>query len=324
MRRPPKPFSKPPAWIVGRDFPHPNDRFQGTVPSNPPADSRRGGPSAPPAVRPSPESSVQPPISSPQNVRPPDADPRKGGPLAPPAVRPPPESSLQSPVSTVHTAPPIAPTSAAEAPPQQQPPSPKPPKTRPSESRPHPPISNIQNNLHSGKCTICNHPDRDLIEAAFLNWQPADRIVAEFGLPARSTLYRHAKAANLLNQRRNDFRSALDQIIEQAGRVPATAHSIISAIELSYRLSGADIAPLKRVETTHIHIQQPNPASAPSRGESSDPPAVRPQNESKNSPRESGHQNILAPPNSLNPKEGHPKESGHFRDSRKGAAGGQT
>ena len=260
MSRPPKPFSKPPTWLVGRDFPHPNDRFQGTVPSNPaPARPTQSIPIAP-AAAPKPT----PPLY------------RDEGRAAAPTALPPP--------APPHSAPP----SAAEAQPRQQPPSPTPPKTRPTETSPHPPASNIQNNYHSGKCSICNHPDRADIEAAFLNWYPAERIVAEFNLPARSTLYRHAKAANLLNQRRNNFRSALDQIIEQAGRVPATARSIISAIELSYRLSGADIAPLKRIETTHIYISNPNSASAPRTGQPSTPPAVRPTTEPEKPPKQIG------------------------------------
>ena len=206
--------------------------------------------------------------------------------LPPPA----PPQSATPPASTLP-----APNPAAEAPPQQ-PPSPNPPETQPaaakSDSQPE------TSNYHSGKCSICNHPDRDLIEAAFLNWQPAERIVADFNLPARSTIYRHAKAADLLDQRRKNFRGALDQIIEHAGRVPATASSIISAIELSYRLSGADIAPLKRFETTHIYVHKPSPASTQLPIESNLQPLA------SNLENKSGHQNILAPPNSLIPKEG--------------------
>ena len=295
MSRPPKPFSKP-TWTVGRDFPDPNTRLQGTVPSTP-ARLTQSIP-IPPTAAPKPT----PPLY-----------PDEGRAAAPPTALPPP--------APPQSATPPAPTPAAEAPPQQ-PPSPNPPKTRPAaaKSNPQPQTSNF----HSGKCSICNHPDRDLIEAAFLNWQPAERIVAEFNLPARSTIYRHAKAADLLNQRRNDFRSALDQIIEQAGRVPATASSIISAIELSYRLSGADIAPLKRFETTHIYIREPDPAAAPLTGGPFHPEdrsaaplypdegraAVRPHVESK-SRQQSGHSNIVAELNSLNPKERHYKQSGH-------------
>ncbi len=297
MKRPPKPFSLP-SWIVGRDFPDPNARLQGTVPSNPAADSRRGRPSAPPAVRPLSETSVPPPI-------PPPAAPKATPPPAVSTALPPPAppQSATPPASTLP-----APNPAAEAPPQQ-PPSPDPPKTQrdaaKSDSQPE------TSNYHSGKCSICNHPERDLIEAAFLNWQPAERIVADFNLPARSTIYRHAKAADLLDQRRKNFRGALDQIIEHAGRVPATASSIISAIELSYRLSGADIAPLKRFETTHIYVHEPSPASVASGEGPSDPPAVRPSSES-DPHQQSGHSNIVADPNSLNPKEGHHKQSGHI------------
>jgi hypothetical protein len=299
MKRPPKPFSLP-SWIVGRDFPDPNSKLQGTVPSNPAGNSRRGGPSAPPAVRPLSESSVPPPIPTPSTAAPKPTPPPAAPTVLPPPARP---QSATPPAST-----PPAPTPAAEAPPQQ-PAAPNPPKTHPAAAK-----SNLEpetSNYHSGKCSICNHPERDLIEAAFLNWQPAERIVADFNLPARSTIYRHAKAAELLDQRRKNFRGALDQIIEHAGRVPATASSIISAIELSYRLSGADIAPLKRFETTHIYVHEPNPAPDVSRGLSSDPPAVRPQVE-LNPQKQSGHSNIVADPNSLNPKEGQDKQSGHI------------
>ncbi len=55
----------------------------------------------------------------------------------------------------------------------------------------------------------------------------------------------------------------------------------------------------------------PNPASAPRRGGPLVPPAVRPPVEN-NPHKQSGHQNIVATPNSLNPKEA-PKNN---RDTR--------
>ncbi len=337
-RRPFKPFSVP-SWVVGRDFPDPNTPPPGTVPNGPagftesipiphpptptptpplyPEEGRAANPlqsAAAPAPIPAAEApSQQPPARKPGKKRP-SASFRRGGPFypeerraVPPAVRPPSDATL------------------------------------------HPPISSIQNNYHSGKCSIRNHPDRAEIEAAFLNWEPAERIVAEFNLPARSTLYRHAKAADLVNQRRNNLRAALDQIIEQAGRVSATASSVISAIELSYRLSGANVAPVKRYETTHIYVHDPNPPSnagcqpapvpqstppengsngtaacAPAvrppsdaglsadsrRGGCSSPPGFRPPSDLQ---QQSGHQNIVAPSNSLIPNEDDHKQSGHTR-----------
>ena len=292
-RRPSKPFSIP-SWVVGRDFPDPNTRPPGTVPSGP-ARSTDSIPNPP---------TPTPPLYPDEGRA---ADPQQSA--APPAPIP-----------------------AAEAPPQQ-PPTPKPRKTRPSaksnlepptsnlqnsESSPQPQASSIQNNFHTGKCSICNHPDRAEIETAFLNWEPAFQLVADFKLPARSTIYRHAKAADLLNQRRKNLLAALDQIVEQAGRVPPTASGVLRAIELSCRLSSGNIAPLKRYEVTHKYIHEPNPGSAPRGGGSSDPSGARPNSESNLQPltsnlqQQSGHQNIVAEPNSLIPKEGHHKQSGHI------------
>ena len=67
---------------------------------------------------------------------------------------------------------------------------------------------------HSRKCTICNHPDREDIDAAFLHWSPTEHIVRDFDLPSLSALYRHAHARGLWNLRRSHIRHALDRIIE--------------------------------------------------------------------------------------------------------------
>ncbi len=269
-RKPPKPFSVP-SWVVGRDFPDPNTRPPGTVPNGPTG------------------------FTQPTPI-PPTAAPTPTPPSALPTALPPP--------APPQPAAPRAPTHPAKGP-SQQPPTPKPRKTRPAaESNLEPPTSNF----HSGKCSICNHPDRAEIEAAFLHWEPAERIVADFKLPARSTIYRHAKAADLLNQRRIHLRSALDQIIEQAGRVPPTASGVLRAIELSCRLSSGNIAPLRRYEVTHKYIHEskpsvrPNSASAESSSRS----------QASSVQKQSGHQNIVAEPNSLIPKEGHYKQSGHI------------
>jgi hypothetical protein len=334
MIRQRKPF-KPrptPSWVVGRDFPDPNERAQGTVPTIPSEDSPRGGPFypeerrvAPPAVRPPSEPSLQPPPTIAQDFQPPPADLRRGGPLAPPAVRPLPESSTLPPIpKTQNVRPPSEPPQPA--PDNVQPQSPNPPKTHPpaAKSNRQPHISNF----HSGKCSICNHPDRAEIEAAFLDWEPAQRIAEEFQLPARSTIYRHAKAANLLEQRRKNLLAALDQIIERAAQVPPTGSTILRAIELSARLASGSATPLKRYEITHKYIHEPAPASERNAGSLPAPvpqstatvsasgvaASQPPNSESGPSPeQQSGHQNIVAEPNSLIPKEAPPKQSGHIQ-----------
>lgn len=266
MSRPSKPF-KPfstPSWDVGRDFPDPNTRPPSSV-SNGPTGFTDSIPICPSPLY--PDEGRATPALYPDEGR--AADPQQ------PAA-------------------PLYPDEGRAA-------APKPRKTHTAAK------SNLEHptsNFHSGKCSVCNHPDRAEIEAAFLNWEPAQRIVEDFNLPARSTIYRHAKAADLLNQRRDNLGAALDHIIERAAHVPATASGVLGAIELSCRLRGANIAPLKRYETTHIYVHEPNPSSGHPKGESTGTPAARPHLE-PSTRKQSGHANIVAAPNSLNSKEGH-------------------
>jgi hypothetical protein len=54
--------------------------------------------------------------------------------------------------------------------------------------------------------------------------------VKEFGLGHRSVLYRHAQATGLMEQRRANFTSVLDSMVEQCEAAPVTAASILRAI----------------------------------------------------------------------------------------------
>jgi hypothetical protein len=83
---------------------------------------------------------------------------------------------------------------------------------------------------HQRKCRICNHKDRQSIEFDFLVWKRAQTIVEEYGLGHRCLLYRHAYATGLLQIRKENFRSALDTIIEQVESAPITGATIIRAM----------------------------------------------------------------------------------------------
>jgi hypothetical protein len=90
---------------------------------------------------------------------------------------------------------------------------------------------------HSRKCSICNHPDREAIDEAFLHWAHGNAIVHDYKLPSLSCLYRHAHAVGLWNQRRRKVLSALDRIIERVDAAKLTGHAILRAIEISCRFS---------------------------------------------------------------------------------------
>src|SRR5579864_5632819 len=51
---------------------------------------------------------------------------------------------------------------------------------------------------HAANCNVCKHPQRDEIEDEFLAWEPIQRICRSFKLINRSSIYRHARAFNLM------------------------------------------------------------------------------------------------------------------------------
>jgi hypothetical protein len=98
---------------------------------------------------------------------------------------------------------------------------------------------------HSRKCSVCRHPQRAEIEQALLDWDCISSITAEYQLPGRAALYRHARAVGLFTRRNRGLRGALARIIEKASEVEPDALSIVRAVELFARINddGEWIAP---------------------------------------------------------------------------------
>src|SRR5579872_2617158 len=66
------------------------------------------------------------------------------------------------------------------------------------------------------KCTICHHPDRLLIEHDFVHWRNMIRMRIEWGINDRSSIYRHARAFGLMEQRKRNLRWSLEYILERS------------------------------------------------------------------------------------------------------------
>jgi hypothetical protein len=90
---------------------------------------------------------------------------------------------------------------------------------------------------HSGKCGICRHPRRVEIERDFLDWVGPREIAREYDLGSHTTVYRHAHALGLFEQRQRTWPLALGRLIEQVGEVKPTAASIVSAIRLLAKIN---------------------------------------------------------------------------------------
>jgi len=84
---------------------------------------------------------------------------------------------------------------------------------------------------HERKCLICNHPDRDAIEEEFIHWHEPYAISRTYNVPKRS-IYRHAHATGLIAQRRDNTRSILERILEQAAgtETKVTGQTVINAL----------------------------------------------------------------------------------------------
>lgn len=81
---------------------------------------------------------------------------------------------------------------------------------------------------HERDCTICNHPEREGIEAEIVNWSTVTKIAKLFRV-SRSSLYRHTSALHLLAKRDRNIRGALVRIVEKATTVHVTAASVVQA-----------------------------------------------------------------------------------------------
>jgi hypothetical protein len=157
---------------------------------------------------------------------------------------------------------------------------------------------NASEDRHSRKCTICNHPEREAIDEAFLHWSRGERIVRDYNLPGLSSLYRHAHACGLFNLRRIKIRRALDRLIEQAGECKPSGNAVLRAIEMSCNFDENNryVAPNKRVIVEHRIVNQ-----EPVSNRKSDQPApnVTPTKQTK--PRESPNRESLRLENNVTP-----------------------
>jgi len=83
---------------------------------------------------------------------------------------------------------------------------------------------------HSRRCIICHHPDREAIEEEFVHWRSPSRLAHDYKLSDYRTIYRHARAAGLLLQRRERLHSALDAFVESVDDVTFTGDTILRAM----------------------------------------------------------------------------------------------
>jgi hypothetical protein len=105
------------------------------------------------------------------------------------------------------------------------------PRRRASRSK-HPPLHSkdpVDLDRHRRKCQICNHPNRELIEEAFIRWYPNRWTMRVYNLEPEP-FYRHAQAMDLYTKRRNNVRASLEHVIERGVETEVNGDTFLRAI----------------------------------------------------------------------------------------------
>jgi hypothetical protein len=161
----------------------------------------------------------------------------------------------------------LAPLAITEIPDPAKPAKPaKPQIVRPAPSVPQksgPKESGPKQSRHARRCTVCHHQDRLEIEDDFLHWWPSTEIAAEYDLPDRRAVYRHARAIGLYQRRMKNMRVACSYIADHAGRVTPNAKNVLDAIRACSLIDDDGVwhEPARRVIVEHINAPQSSPDS---------------------------------------------------------------
>jgi hypothetical protein len=128
----------------------------------------------------------------------------------------------------------------------------------PSESEPSSPAER-----HSRKCKICNHPERDLIEADFIQWRYPGEITDMFRI-SYDALYRHATATGLFDLRRENVHLVVQKVLEEVEYVQEpTAAAILRAVRTLACLDSR--GRWAEPPTTHIVVNSSAESTNPAR-----------------------------------------------------------
>jgi hypothetical protein len=119
-------------------------------------------------------------------------------------------------------------------------------------SRERNPEAMVSLGRHKRTCSVCRHPQREEIEAAFIGWRSPAAIAEDYGLTDRASVYRHSHALGLFEKRRRNVRAALERIIEKAGEVDVTAAAVVSAVQAYAKINSAGEW-IDRTETTSMN-----------------------------------------------------------------------
>ena len=101
-------------------------------------------------------------------------------------------------------------------------------------------MSNVENDRasslkrHEAQCSICQSTYRKEFEENFLRWSTAADW-SRWGFE-KYTVYRHAHALGLFEKRRENYKSALERILETGSQTYTTAGNVVAAAKVLLEL----------------------------------------------------------------------------------------
>ncbi len=98
----------------------------------------------------------------------------------------------------------------------------------------------VNRGRHEAACKICQHPKREEIDRAWVDWGNTTRLSKEYGV-SRDGLYRHAHAWGLFEKRGGNVKKALEHLIERAEEVEVNAAAVVAAVQAYAKISAAGI-----------------------------------------------------------------------------------
>src|SRR5271168_476402 len=94
-------------------------------------------------------------------------------------------------------------------------------------------------NRHSRKCGICNSPDRDLIEAAYVGWERPIVICKKYKIRFLSSLQAHCRALRLDERRDGNVRRLLSNFLESGLTIKPSPSAFVQAVAILSKLNEA-------------------------------------------------------------------------------------
>lgn len=129
----------------------------------------------------------------------------------------------------------------------------------PKRPLPTPPAG-INMNKHESHCSVCQHPQREVIEEEFIHWFSPRATARDHGIDVRA-IYRHAHAFNLFAVRNRKIRFVLSHALERAEHAETpTADALNRMVRTFTRVNddGQWFEP-----PAHVIVSSGSPAAAP-------------------------------------------------------------